>query len=575
MSILSIPILIMATVSAYVGCYHLYIYFRRRFQHREDLTFALMCLAMSLYDVFSIGMYNATNITEGIVWQRAQVSTLALIGIAFVWFVADYTGYTRRGWIYAISAYFTSMLFFQLVIADGLSYHRDQPAIKNIQLPFHLKATYYEVKTALLTDLLSAIGVLVFLYILWMAIRFYRRGNRTKAKPLLWSLFIFFLGYINDVAVLSELHRFIYTIEYAYLGIVLLMAYSLSNSVVESAVLKEAFEESEKKYRELVDNSLVGIYIAQNHHIQFCNRQFAHIFGFKNAESIIAKHMNELVAPKSWSVLDREVRAHEQGNKTTSNYQFHGVKKNGSSIDIEVLSSRIMLGGKPAVQGTIMDITARKKAEEKIKASLREKEVLLQEIHHRVKNNLQIISSLLSLQTRHITDKNFLAMFKESQNRVRSMALVHEKLYQSKDFSRINFREYIVSLTNALYRSHGVDKTAIALNITIKNMFLNIETAIPCGLLINELFSNALKHAFPHSYTGKAQIDIVLKRTRNKTIDLFFSDNGIGIPENFDFKKTKSLGLELVMVLAEEQLEGKLTLHREQGTHFHIQFKGL
>ena len=136
MNILSIPIIILATVSAYVGFSHLYIYFRREFRHREDLTFAITCLAMSLYDIFSIGMYNAGNISNGIIWQRAQVATLALIGIAFIWFVADYTGYIKRRWMYIISAFFSIMVLFQLVITNGFSYNRDQPAIKNIELPF-------------------------------------------------------------------------------------------------------------------------------------------------------------------------------------------------------------------------------------------------------------------------------------------------------------------------------------------------------------------------------------------------------------------------------------------------------
>ncbi|MFC1502593.1 histidine kinase dimerization/phosphoacceptor domain -containing protein [bacterium] len=573
MNILSIPIIIMATVAAYVGFYHLYIYFRREFRHREDLTFAITCLAMSLYDIFSIGMYNAGNISNGIIWQRAQIATLALIGIAFIWFVADYTGYTKRRWMYVISAFFSIMVLFQLVITNRLFYYRDQPAIKNIELPFNLKATFYEVKTAFLTDLLSAVGILVFLYTLWMAIRFYRKGNRIKAKPLLWSLLIFFLGYVNDVAVLSGFHHFIYTIEYAYLGIVLLMAYSLSNAVVESAVLKEAFEESEKKYRELVDNSLVGIYVAQNHIIQFCNQQLATMFGYMNADSLTSKHIRKLVAPKNWKDVEREITMREQDKKIVSNFQFQGVKKNGDRIDIEGLGSRIMYGGAPAVQGTLIDITARKKAEEKLKASLTEKEVLLQEIHHRVKNNLQIVSSLLSLQARHIQDKEFLQMYKESQDRIRSMSLVHERLYKSKDLARINFREYIVNLTDALYQSHGINTTDIALDIHIKNLYLSIEMAIPCGLLINELLSNTLKHAFPHTFKGKPQIKIKMKKNRNNTINLLFSDNGIGIPKHFDFKKTESLGLELVTVLAEGQLEGNITLNREQGTHFHIQFK--
>jgi PAS domain S-box-containing protein len=224
------------------------------------------------------------------------------------------------------------------------------------------------------------------------------------------------------------------------------------------------------------------------------------------------------------------------------------------------------------VLGVSTDITACKQAETQIKESLREKEILLQEIHHRVKNNLQVISSLLDLQSQYIDDSAMLEVFRESHNRVRSMALIHEQLYQSKDCARINFSEYITLLTHDLFRSYGVKAGQITLELEIEEISLNINTAIPCGLIINELVSNALKHAFPEERDGI--IKVALHSDANNQQTLKVTDNGIGFPEHSEFRATKSLGLQLVNVLA-NQLEGTLELDRRLGTGFKITFSEL
>jgi len=215
------------------------------------------------------------------------------------------------------------------------------------------------------------------------------------------------------------------------------------------------------------------------------------------------------------------------------------------------------------------EITERKRAEEQIKASLKEKEVLLKEIHHRVKNNLQAISSLLYLQSKNIVDERTLEMFQDGRNRVRSMALVHERLYQSGDLARVDFAEYTQSLANSLFRSYGVNSNIIKLKINVDGVFLGIDTAIPCGLIINELVSNSLKHAFPNGREGEIRIELCSDNDGQFT--LMVSDNGVGFPENLDFRNTKSLGLQLVNTLV-AQLEGTVELDRSGETAFRITF---
>ena len=220
---------------------------------------------------------------------------------------------------------------------------------------------------------------------------------------------------------------------------------------------------------------------------------------------------------------------------------------------------------------SIRDISDHKKAEKKILNSLREKEVLLSEIHHRVKNNMQVISSLLNLQAGHIEDERILELFKESQSRVRAMALIHERLYQAEDLASIDFAVYIRNLTDNLLSVYRIDTDVIKLNFYVDDVFLDINTAIPCGLIINELVSNAFKHAFPDGREGEVSITLTEDKV-NKRHTLTVSDDGISFPEGLDFRGTETFGMQLVNILT-KQLHGTIELDRSSGTSFKIIFK--
>jgi two-component sensor histidine kinase len=218
--------------------------------------------------------------------------------------------------------------------------------------------------------------------------------------------------------------------------------------------------------------------------------------------------------------------------------------------------------------GIARDITYRKALQEEIAASLKEKEILLKEIHHRVKNNMQVISSLLSLQAKMVKDTKSRDAIMESQNRVMSIALVHEKLYQSKSLARINFGDYIHKMAENLFDSYNIHSGRIQLEVRSEGIVLPINKAIPTSLLINELLSNSLKYAFPESRRGTIQI---LFEKEGDRYFLIVRDNGVGLPPDFSLDKTETLGLQLVNSLV-GQLDGKISVRSEGGTEFTIEF---
>jgi PAS domain S-box-containing protein len=221
-----------------------------------------------------------------------------------------------------------------------------------------------------------------------------------------------------------------------------------------------------------------------------------------------------------------------------------------------------------AVCGIATDITNRRQAQEQVLASLREKEMLLREVHHRVKNNLQIISSLLSLQEDFQDDKEPQAVLRDSIDRVKSMALVHEKLYQSGDFARIEFQEYLSDLASELIIAYAANPEAIVIRVDADSVVLGIGTAIPCALVANELLSNALQHAFP---TGSGTVDVQMQVAEDTSVSLTVSDDGVGYPPDLAAVRKRSLGLKLVDQLA-HQLGGSVTMTGPPGATSTLKF---
>jgi len=332
-----------------------------------------------------------------------------------------------------------------------------------------------------------------------------------------------------------------------------------------------------KEFSEAVINSMkdaISVIDVNDHRIIDANSVFLDNYGMKK-EEVVGKKCYEVTHKRNEQCITPDDCPISNTLNTGKHSTIEHVHYNesGEKRYVEVSVSPIVgeNGKITSVIHVAHDITERKSAEEQIKSSLREKETLLREIHHRVKNNMQIISSLLDHQCQFIKNKNVIDIFRESQNRIVSMSLIHEKLYQSKDLAKIDFNEYINDLVSNLFESYEVNPGKINLNMNIENIQLNIEFAIPCGLITNELVTNSLKYAFSSNIRG--EIKIAFSKTEENMFELVICDNGIGLPKDLDFRKTESLGLHLVTILAENQLHGEIDLYRNEGTGFKIKFR--
>lgn len=345
--------------------------------------------------------------------------------------------------------------------------------------------------------------------------------------------------------------------------------------VTERHQTQEALEKSEAYLRSIFRVAPAGIGVVINRILTHANDRVCTMTGYHSNELIGQNARMLYPSQEDYEYVEKEKYQQIKQNGTGT-VETRWIHKNGSIID--VLLSSTPLNEDDLSQGvafTALDITPQITLNKNLKKTVHEKELLIKEVHHRVKNNLQIITSLLSLQSRYISNPHDLELFNDSRGRIRSMALIHEQLYQIGDYTKINFSRYVYSITTELSRAYGVKAQQIAIDFTIDDIHINMEQAIPCGLIINELLSNIYKYAFPESFTQEPAITISFKQYDAETppaYTLMIADNGIGLPKDIDFDATKSLGMHLIKVLAEGQLEGNLDITTKAGSNFLITF---
>ncbi|KXK54661.1 MAG: PAS/PAC domain-containing protein [Chlorobi bacterium OLB5] len=364
----------------------------------------------------------------------------------------------------------------------------------------------------------------------------------------------------------------------------------VATDITESRKIRDKIKQSEEKYRNFVNHSSEGIYrlefrkpvpvnlavdeqadlLKENVFIAECNRVFAQMYEYDSPDEIMGKNVNYLkyqnpdilsrimkFIMNDYIIIDDEVSEIDAaGKRKYFIVNIFGV------IENELLTS---------IWGVQREITEKKKSEKELQKSLEEKDILLKEIHHRVKNNLQIVTSLLKLQAGYVKDEKVKQLFRESQNRVQSMSLIHQKLYQTRDLAHIDFREYIETVTVHLQHSYGILEDRVKINTEVSNLVMSIDNAIPAGLIINELVSNSLKHAFPGGRKGNIYINAAYDEYKGEYW-LLIRDDGKGIDHGLDINNSDSFGLKLVNTLV-KQLAGIIEVVVKGGTEFRIHFK--
>ena len=289
---------------------------------------------------------------------------------------------------------------------------------------------------------------------------------------------------------------------------------------------------------------------------------------------MLSRTFSDITYPDDVQIGLDALKSMVSGKMDHTSFEKRYVRKDGQLINVIISPAMIRDNeGRPShFVALFQDITERKRAEEHILKSLKEKDVLLNEVHHRVKNNMNIIISLLRLQSAHIKDEAMKMIFQDCQSRIRAMAHVHEKLYQSKDFTSIDVTEYIKSLAGELFHLYHINVNKIDYKVETGDISLSLESLIPCSMIINELLSNSLKHAFPDA--SKGIINISLKRINEDEFELIYMDNGIGIPESIDLNSSETMGMQIVESLV-EQFRGKVEIYRDGGTEFRIKLHDL
>jgi PAS domain S-box-containing protein len=534
-----------------------------------DYAFAIICVAAAAYDLACAGEYSVVTPAASVVWLRIQAVTLEMTIVSFFLYVAGRTRMAPRWAVAAAAGVFVLFALVQAFAPGTLAWDLSRPVIHHVHLPAG-DLVYTEVDQGPLTNLQYVVGTILTGYIVWLIIRYSRAGHRREAASLLLLCSVVFLATMSDLAVSEGVYSFVFTVEYAWLAVVIFLGLQRSRELMEAAQARRALVDSERRYRGIFE-SLQDVYFRADAAgiIQLVSPSIGS-FGYDPS----------MLVGRPMSAFSSEERAREgigaalDKDGAVTDFELSVKGGNEETFRVSLNAHRMFdeRGNSVGIEGIVRDITDRKRAEESILASLQEKSVLLKEIHHRVKNNLQIISSLLYLQELRVHDPVDRRIIQDCRNQVLSMALIHEDLYGSKNFRCVDFGAYLDKLVNRLLIAYRMT-SAVAFIPALQAISLEIDKAIPCGLIANELCTNALKYAFPKdAQPDRCELRVELCRLAGGMVSLAISDNGVGMPADFDPSQADTLGMQIVERLV-RQLGGTLSLGKESGTRWVVIFR--
>ncbi|HUX42937.1 MAG TPA: histidine kinase dimerization/phosphoacceptor domain -containing protein [Rectinemataceae bacterium] len=576
MKIYSIPSLIIATVCLTIAISDTLAWVRRS-KRKGDLAFILTCVGGATFNLFCSGEYNVDSPLQSVFWLKGETIASAISGFALFWFIAEETLLVKRRYVLLCLLWAMLASLTQVLNLGDLTWIASRPFVLRVPLPFGLDFVYREVERGPILVAITSIGFLFLVYLLVNILKFRRLGRRSESAVFIIALGFVIAAQIIDFLIGVGIFHFVFLLEYAWLGTILVVGLRRSNDFIEAGIAKRALQKTDLELKES-QATLSTIIDSTSDMIWSVDVESFSILTFNSSfREQVSKVSGIVVAPGM--PLNRLLPSEEELGQWRGIYR-RAIEEGAYSFELSMpaISKDLHLSVNPLRQdGRLFglsvfghDISERKKAEAQIRRALAEKSILLQEVFHRTKNNMSVIIAMLRLQANQIGDDKLKKAYGIAIDRIISMSLVHDKLYQTDDLSSIDLKAYLKDLANRLIASYAAPERRPSLVLDMDSVNVALETAISCGQIANELVTNSLKYAFPDDRIG--EIKVQLKRNVGNEISLTISDDGIGVPPGFAFARDGHLGLRLVNSLAHGRLHARVEFTTDRGLSCRLQF---
>jgi len=566
----SVPPLIVASIALFISLCALAVWLRQK-RLVAALALCAVGVAFGLYDIAAAGLYNVVEPAESIPWLKAQTIALALICVTYSWVLSLFTGRPGKARMIAIAAWATLGIAAQILLPQALTWLPTRPLVHQGRFLFGISVTYIESDLGIATTAQDASSFAILALFLVITLRNTTRTGAIEMRLSVVTLVVVIAAAINDFAVGLGLSGSIYLLEYSWLLPLAFVSLWVVGQVSSTIDLRESLGESRELFRNFVEQSSESIVIVDaDDRVVLVNPAAEAMFGIRRDE-VVGRPRCGSMLQLALSAASCADDAGEAGGRTEAVVGMaDGSKRYVWQTAFGIDTSG---GAMTAILGR--DVTTQRQDEAKLVESLRVNSLLLSELHHRVKNNIQMIISLLNLRSGQVQDPESLDILKACQNQLYAMALVHSMLNDPLDADRVDLKEYLSLLAESLVAEGGP-----RLAIDAEEVFVHAEMAIPCGLIVNELVTNSLKYAFADPASRrKSEISVTLKKRDADRAEMIVADNGSGLisgdrARSADFPvagKGAGLGLKLVEMLV-KQIKGELRTENRGGLRTVVEF---